>query len=248
MSSHLALNLQMERNRPLNPEAIAAPAISSPVVRERSGLEKRWADEEALRIVQQIFQPQTLEPPRVVVFAGVDHGNGCSQICASVAESLAKHDSSRVCLVEANFRSPTLPAMFGTTNHHGLTNSLLEQGPINSFAKPIADHNLWLLSSGSLATDSPNLLTSEHLRSRMKELRDAFDFVIVDAPPLAPYSDAVVLGHLSDGLVLVIEADSTRREAASEATETLRSAKVPILAAVLNKRTFPIPERIYNRL
>ena len=138
--------------------------------------------------------------------------------------------------------------MFGVTNHFGLTEALRQDAPIDTFARPLHQENLWLLSSGSLAVDSPNLLTSDQLRTRIAELRQRFDFVIVDAPPLTRYSDAVVLGRLSNGLVLVIEANSTRREAAAAVTESLRSAKVPILAAVLNKRTFPIPEKIYRML
>ena len=96
--------------------------------------------------------------------------------------------------------------------------------------------------------DSPNLLTSDLLRERISELREDFDFIIIDAPPLNRYSDAVILGQHSNGVVLVLEADSTRREAASKVATTLRSANVPILAAVLNKRTYPIPEKIYSRL
>lgn len=208
----------------------------------------QWGDDEALRLVQQIFLLQAEEPPRVVVFAGIDHGNGCSQICASVAETLAQHARRRVCLVEANFRSPGLPEMFGTTNHFGLTNALLETGPLISYAKPVNEDSLWLLSSGALAADSQNLLTSERLRERFQELREGFEFVIIDSPPLTRYSDAIVLGQLSDGLVLILEADSTRREAASTIAANLRSAKISILAAVLNKRKFPIPASIYTRL
>jgi Mrp family chromosome partitioning ATPase len=62
------------------------------------------------------------------------------------------------------------------------------------------------------------------------------------------YADAIALGQLSDGIVLVLEAESTRREAALIAVEHLRSSNVPILGAVLNKRTFPIPHSIYKRL
>ena len=150
----------------------------------------------------------------MVVFAGIDHGNGCSRIAASVAETLAGNARGAVCLVEANFRSPALPAMLGTTNHHGLTDALLQEGPIRSFIKPVCNDSLWLLSSGSLAADSPNLLSSERLKARSAELRKEFEFVIVDAPPLTRYADAIALGQLSDGIVLVLEAESTRREAA----------------------------------
>ena len=138
--------------------------------------------------------------------------------------------------------------MLGTTNYLGLTDALLEEGPIRSFMKPVCNESLWLLSSGPLAADSPNLLASERMKARSTELRKAFDFVIVDAPPVSRYADANVLGQLSDGIVLVLEAEYTRREAARRSVESLRSSEVQILGAVLNKRTFPIPDKIYNRL
>ena len=248
MSKHFELMQQIEQEQSSRSESRPAPFVPSLSREGISNGHTRWANDEALRLVQQIFLLQTREPPRVVVFAGIDHGNGCSQICASVAEILAKNASRPVCLVEANFRSPALPELFGTTNHYGLTDAILEKGPIGPFAKLVNGDNLWLLSSGSLAADSPNLLSSDRLSERVAELRQDFEFDIIDAPPLTRYSDALVLGQLSDGLVLVLEADSTRREAASVAASTLRSASIPILAAVLNKRTFPIPEAIYKRL
>jgi capsular exopolysaccharide synthesis family protein len=182
------------------------------------------------------------------VFAGIDHGNGCSRICVSVAETLAKNIRGSVCLVEANLRSPALPEMFGATNHHGLTDALLQDGPIRSFAKLVRGENLWLLSSGALAADSARLLNSERLKTRFAELRKEFDFVLIDAPPLTPYSDALAFGQLTDGFVLVVEANATRREAALQVSENLRAANVRILGAVLNQRTFPIPETLYNKL
>jgi capsular exopolysaccharide synthesis family protein len=208
----------------------------------------QMAGEEALRLVQRVFLLQAQEPPRMVAFAGIDHGNGVSRVCVRVAETLAKNIRGSVCLVEANLRSPALPEMFGTTNHHGLTDALLQDGPIRSFTKPVRGDNLWLLSSGALAADSAKLLNSERLKTRLAELRKEFDFVLIDAPPLTRYSDAIGLGQMTDGFILVLEANSTRREAALQVAEGLRAANIRILGAVLNKRTFPIPETLYNRL
>jgi receptor protein-tyrosine kinase len=139
--------------------------------------------------------------------------------------------------------------MFGTTNHFGLTNAILSDDPIRTYAKPVrkAD-NLWLLSSGALKSNSASLLSSERLKERLKELRSEFEFVIIDAPPLTQYGDAMAIGQLTDGIVLILEAGATRREAAQAVTADLRTSKIPILGAVLNKRTFPIPEHIYKRL
>ena len=146
MSKHFELMQQLEQEQSSRSETSPAPFIPSLGREHDSHGHTRWANNESLRLVQQIFLLQTKEPPRVVVFAAIDHGNGCSQICASVAETLAQHARRRVCLVEANFRSPALPEMFSTTNHFGLTNALLEKGPIDSFAKPVNEDDLWLLS------------------------------------------------------------------------------------------------------
>jgi Mrp family chromosome partitioning ATPase len=116
------------------------------------------------------------------------------------------------------------------------------------FAKRLQPDNFWLLSSGALASDSPNLLNSDHLRARFAELREEFEYVLIDVPPLNQYADATALGKIADGLVLVLEANSTRRESALKGVETLQAARIRVLGAVLNKRTFPIPNSLYRRL
>ena len=183
-----------------------------------------------------------------MVFAAIEHGNGCSWICAQTAELLSENTPGSVCLVEANLRSPSLAQIFGVPNHRGLTDALLKDGPIADFTKRVRRSNLWLLSCGSLTPDFPSLLNSERLNKRLSELRDGFDYVLVDTPPLRQYGDAVTLGWLADGLVLVLEANSTRREFARLIAETLQATQVKLLAAVLNKRTFPIPRMLYERL
>lgn len=248
MSKHFETTQQIEHSQKLDAENIEGSEFQPQARNNKDYARERWANEESLHLVQRIFPLQVREAPRVVVFAGVDHKNGCSQICASVAETLARDPGRSVCLVEANFHSPSLPEMFRTAHRHGLTDALIGNDPISSFTQFVTDDKLWLLSAGVLAADSPNLLTSERLRDRMSELREVFDFIIIDAPPLSRYYDAIVLGQLSDGLVLILEADATRREAAAVVARNLRTVKVPILAAVLNKRKFVIPATIYSLL
>lgn len=205
--------------------------------------------EECLRLIQRVFlsTPQEGPPVKVAVFASIDHGNGCSQICATAAETLARSVSGAVCLVEANLRTPSLPDRFGVQNHYGLTNALREDGAVTNFAKQV-ESNLWLLSSGALSIESPSLLNSIRLKHRFAEMREVFAYILVDAPPLTRYADAIALAQCSDGVVLILEANSTRREAALQAADNLRAAQVRILGAVLNKRTFPIPESLYRKL
>ena len=206
------------------------------------------AREESLKLVQRVFLSRGVDRPQVVMFAGVDQGNGCSRTCIGIAETLAHNVSGSVCLIDANMRTPSLPRYLSVTNHRGLTHALLEEGPVRSFTKEIRPGSLWLLSSGSSCSDSSSLLKSARLGARLGELRSEFDYVLIDVPPLNQYADAIGLGQLTDGVVLILEANSTRRESAKKVTESLRASNVPILGAVLNKRTYPIPQTFYQRL
>lgn len=248
MSRNFQLMQQLEIDTSLAVSDAIDPALSRleelPI---RYG-DNPWASDEALSLVQRVFLPQGAASPRMVVFAGVNPGDGCTGFCASVAGTLAQNGLGPICIVEANFRSPSLHNLFGTTNQRGLADALLRDGPITSFAKPIGSESMWLLTSGARALDSANLLSTDRAKARFAELRDEFSLIVVDTPPLTKYTDALAIGQLADGLVLVLEAETTRREAAQGAVSTLRSAKIPILGAVLNKRTFPIPARIYKLL
>jgi Mrp family chromosome partitioning ATPase len=208
----------------------------------------RTAKEETLKLVQSVFLLQgTSTNHRAVVFAAIDSGSGCSRVCVHAAQMLAANVSGSVCLVDANFRTPSLPNAFGTTNHYGLADALRTEKPLRGFVKAL-ERNLWLVSCGSAGEASTNLLHSEQMKRRFGELRKEFDYVLIDAPPLNTYSEGFALGQLADGLVLVLEANATRRETATKVTERLNATEVKILGAVLNKRTFPIPDSLYRRL
>jgi protein-tyrosine kinase len=208
----------------------------------------RVTEQETLRLVQSIFLTAGETPSRVAMFSGIDSGNGCSHVCAQAAAVLAGSVAGSVCLVDANLRTPALPEFFGVTNHHGLADSLRSTGAIRNFAKKLGPDNLWLLSCGLLAADSSALINSEVMKARVAELRQEFDYVLIDSPPLNTYSDGVILGQLADGVVLVVEANATRREATLNVAANLRAAHIKIFGAVLNKRTFAIPEALYRML
>jgi Mrp family chromosome partitioning ATPase len=199
-------------------------------------------------LVQRLFLSQGESAPKTVMFAAIDSKNQCSWLCAMIAKLLAESVSGSVCLVEGNFRTPSLPYVLGVPNHHGLADSLRQRGPIREFAKPIGRDNFWLLSAGSHGQDSTSLLNCDQMKERVLELRKEFDYLLIDTPPLSLYTDGMIFGQLTDGMVLVLEANETRREVALRVTESLRALRIPLLGAVLNNRTFPIPAAIYKRI
>jgi Mrp family chromosome partitioning ATPase len=236
---------EMEQKQALFSNCSIEPVFTAGKSSSR-GFPRQLASDLMAGLVERVFLQPGGKPPRMVVFAAIDHGNGSSLIAASVARALTAVAPGAVCLVEANFRSPGLPRMLGTTNYQGFTDALLEPGNIRSFMKPMGNGCLWLLSSGMIAADSPKLLAAALTRVRFLELRAEFDFVIVDAPPLSRYADAIALGQLADGMVLVLEAGLTRQDAALTAVQSVRSYRIQVLGAVLNKGGIPISEKPFG--
>jgi protein-tyrosine kinase len=204
--------------------------------------------EQLTRLVQRIFLFSGSDAPRVVVFTASEPGNGSSWICARAAETLAAQVSGTVCLIDANLKNPGLHNEFQVESHEGFAEALRGSAPISNFARSLARPNLRLVTCGSaLETSLPNL-GSERVRQKVRELRVEADYILMDAPAVTVSPDVAVLGAAADGVVLVLKANSSRRETARQAVEDLQAANVRILGAVLNQRTFPIPEAIYQML
>lgn len=228
----------------LEKEQTPAPVL--PINGHRANLPAS-SGEEVLRLVQQVFRASA-ERPRVVVFSSVAHGDGCSWVCVNTAMTLAAQNAGSLCLVDANLRTPALHRCFGIENQPGFSDALSQSVPVRNFAQQISGSNLWVIPAGPAVGNSQTQLNFETLRVRLAELRSDFETVLIDAPPASLYSDAVQLGRLADGVILVLKGNTTRRESALSAKEGFDTADVRVLGAVLNKRTFPIPQKVYNRL
>jgi capsular exopolysaccharide synthesis family protein len=204
--------------------------------------------EELIKLAQRIFLHPGADAPRVVVFTASESGNGCSSICACAAELLAAQVSGSVCLVDANLRHPGLHQQFAVDNDRGLADALQRSEPLLKYARSMTLANLWLVSCGSSPEAALPLLGSDHMRQKIAELRSGVDYVLIDASAMNVSNDATVLASAADGVVLVLKANSSRRETVRKAVQDMQASHIRVLGAVLNQRTFPIPESIYNKL
>jgi receptor protein-tyrosine kinase len=197
-----------------------------------------------LRFIQRVFLSANGSAPRQVVLCGVDDENGSSSVCARAGRTLAANSSRAVCLVDANVRSPRLSGLFGIEG----TN------PFSGPSAPLRDqcvkigNNLWLAGPAILADNSRVLLPPDQLRERLAQLREMFEYMLIDAPGTSVCGDAQLLGLVADAAILVIEANTTRRLTARKAKESLDAAGVRLLGTVLHNRSFPIPAGLYKRL
>jgi Mrp family chromosome partitioning ATPase len=203
---------------------------------------------EEIKLVQRVFPGTDEGSPRTVLFARLDGEAGCAPTCARVAEILAARAEGPVCVVDANFRAPSLHEYFGVENVNGLAEATVESGPIQNFAQQIPEPDLWLMPTGKAAAQLRFPMMADGLRVRMEELRNTFRYVVIHASPLRLETSAMLLSRWTDGVVLVLEANATRRDTARRVKEILDAANVSVLGVVLNNRTFPIPDAIYRRL
>jgi Mrp family chromosome partitioning ATPase len=204
--------------------------------------------EEINALAQQVFLVPGAAAPRTVVLTSTEPGTGCTWVCAHLGEVLSGHVAASVCLVDANLMDPGLHQQFGVDNSRGLSDALTQLDPIRTFARPLSRPNLWLISGGSAPQNIQGLLASDRMRLRLTELRSEFDFVLLDTPALSVSNGAIGLGGISDGVLLVLKANASRRETAKQAVDDLQAANAKVLGAVLNQRTFPIPNSIYGKL
>jgi MinD-like ATPase involved in chromosome partitioning or flagellar assembly len=147
--------------------------------------------------------------------------------------------------MDANVRMPRLSGMF--VGVEGKNPYCGPSAPLREQRVRIAS-NLWLAGPESLADNSRVLPPPVRLKERLSELRDEFEYMLIDAPGTNVCGDAQLLGLVADAAILVIEANKTRRQAALRAKESLEAAGVRLLGTVLHNRSFPIPERLYNIL
>jgi general secretion pathway protein A len=243
MSRNFELMNELSGDTWLRSSGQVAPArtITQVVVEQ---LEAPQDQDEVSELVQRVFLMRPDNPPRVVVFAGVSPDTGLERICSAVGQCLVKNIESKVCVVDAETKNELQNRRMEED-----ADELLDQGSILYLAKPLNQvESLWKIPLGNAARDTSGRIVAGKLRTYITKLRTHFDFVIVQAPQLGRYVDSRVLGQLADGIVLVLEAGATRKEAAQAAITNLRASNVEVLGAILNNRTYPIPGPIYKRL
>jgi hypothetical protein len=203
---------------------------------------------EISKLVQNLFVTTAIASPRVVMFSPVARVQVPDFIGAQVAEALADQRAGSIALIDCDVQAPSLHAYFSVTNDFGITTALTGSEPVQSYAHSVAGCDLTIVTAGQSTRNWQHLLAGDLMTERLRELRAHFDYVLIAAPPIAECPSMASLGQRTDGVVLIIEANDTRRDVAMRAKQQWERANSRLLGAVLNNRTFPIPDSLYARL
>jgi capsular exopolysaccharide synthesis family protein len=177
----------------------------------------------------------------VILVTSPSPREGKSTVATNLAIALAEIHQ-RVLLVDADLRRPRLHTIFGQANTWGLSDILRDETPCADYPAEALGRRthvpgLFSLPSGPNSHDGLRLLYSTRMTDLVNRLRQDFDAVLIDTPPVLSVADARVLSRLVDVIVLVVRAGLTTRESAAAAVKVLEADGVPVLGTVLNDWT-----------
>ena len=206
--------------------------------------------EEAFRALrtQLLYQLDTAD--KVILFTSAQGGEGTTFVASHTAASLA-FLGKKVVVVDMNLRRPGLPSCFSLpTEAKGMTDYLNapKQVRLLDLVQPSAVHaNLDILPGGALATNSTELVGQEAFADAIRQLKEKYDYVILDTAPLPLVTDTVLIGRTADICVFVCRAGVTPKSACDYLNTLSREQKFPKLAVLLNDvETFGTP-KVYGQ-
>lgn len=175
-------------------------------------------------------------PVRSLVVTSSLKAEGKTTIAANLAIVMAQA-GRRVILVDTDLRRPMLHHYFQTTNEHGFTTLLLQRDEVtlDEWLHPTGIDNLSLLPSGPLPPNPAELLESERMHALTTTLSTHADMVIFDTPPVLAVVDSVLMGRITDAMLLVVQMHATRTDALKRTMEQLGQSGNRVLGMVLNQ-------------
>jgi capsular exopolysaccharide synthesis family protein len=173
------------------------------------------------------------EPFRVLLVTSASPSEGKTTVACSLAITMAQA-GQKTLLLDADLRKPRVHRIFGKSSDVGLTVALLDRSVLTDELVATEVPDLSVLAAGPIPPNPAELLQSEKFAELLAELRNRYDRIVIDSPPVGPVTDAAVLTTQVDGTVLVVRAFKTPRDVVADAKRTLQTVGGRVVGAVLN--------------
>lgn len=224
----------LDRSRNAN-KSLALPVGQRPGRGDKQGTVEASASSEALlRLRTNLRYMDVDNPPRVIVVTSPAASDGKSTVASNLACAVAATGQPTV-LIDADLRRPVVAQGFGLIEGAGLTDILVGRADVQDVLQPAPqDKHLSVLGAGNTPPNPSEVLGSNAMRSLIKEL-SADAFVIIDAPPVLPVTDAAVLSTVADGALIVVSAGKTIDSQLQHAISSITEVNGRVLGIVLNK-------------
>lgn len=158
---------------------------------------------------------------------------GKSTTVANLAITMAQM-GTKVLLVDTDLRRPVIHSIFGLKKDRGITNYLMRKFAFDEIVKSTIVENLYVVTSGPLPPNPSEILSSDAMKEFIVEAREKYDLILFDSPPVIAVTDAAIISTMVDGLILVVKAHQTRRDAVKRAKNLLDSVNSKVFGSLLN--------------
>jgi capsular exopolysaccharide synthesis family protein len=172
-------------------------------------------------------------------------GEGKTTVTTNLAIGFAQ-TGQRVLLVDADMRRPRVHSILGLTQEPGLSDLMVGTAHAGEAIRKSKTPGLWVLPAGKIPPNPAELLGSSRFREFLKAQPGHFDWVIIDSPPVMAVADSTVVANAVNGVVYVIGADMTGRQAAKAALDQLDHARARFVGAILNRVDFQANPYYYS--
>ena len=173
------------------------------------------------------------EPIKKMVITSAIPGEGKTSVTANLALSMTEL-GKRVVILDADLRKHKINALFDLERVPGFTDYFMELASYSDIIKPTATANLFVVPAGRIPPNPTEVLNSQKMADFIARLTTEFDFVLVDSPPLLSVTDAKILSHIVEHLLLISRFGHTEKRYISEAATALQQFKVSIVGVVFN--------------
>jgi len=207
---------------------------------------------ESVRIIRtNMLFTATGDLPSCVLITSPGEGEGKTTLAVSLSAAQAQLEDVRVLLINGDLRTHSCHEVFTPMKHgstvKGLNDFLNGEASIEEIIYPTTLSRLSMIPGGSYLGNAAELLQSKRMRTLLQHYRDEGFHIIVDAPPILPVADALILGSMVDGVLLVVEASQTTSEACRLAVERVSAARGRIIGVVMQKTTIQSTYALYGR-
>jgi len=200
--------------------------------------------EEYRSLRTQILHKSQRQKLQSIVVASINPSEGKSVTALNLSWLLAQTDGVKALVIDSDLRMPSLTDYLGIETDKGLSDILSERTTLKESIIKLEPAGLHLLPGGEARSDVAELISGPKFKEILREAKEMFDFVIIDAPPLGIFTDASVLINHADGAMLVVRAGRTRYSAIDRILENLPRDRM--LGVVLNQSEDVLDETHYN--
>lgn len=188
---------------------------------------------EKYRVLRTNIQYSSIDKEiKRIVVTSAEPGEGKSTTAGNLALAFSQ-DNKKVLLIDCDLRKPSMHKKFKISNSIGLSDVIINREKIKEGIQE-RNENLDILSAGKLPPNPSELLGSVTMDKLLEYFETIYDVIILDSPPLHAVTDAQILSKKSDGLVLVVRAEKTKKDSVLAAKALLEKVNAPILGVVLN--------------